>query len=245
MYENARAAVTPDLCSRAPVVSRDHVQCRPAVWPPSPVLIQTRTRFIGLRGALLLCMSTHPGEGHPACLLCGHAALRLWSAVSQQNRTCFCPFTFPSELCPQLALLPTALVLLFLGTCVQTQRTQAEAAPERACASALACAEPQHPHCSLGPLGCPCKTQPLSLRLQSSCGSPALRPPPSTCGTFSPHRGGVVTLGLCDGPVGGGLDSSREVGGPLTLSRLSSAGVLTSSGPWSPCSRLHVCAWVT
>ena len=31
MYENARTLVTPDLCSRAPVVSRDHVQCRPAV----------------------------------------------------------------------------------------------------------------------------------------------------------------------------------------------------------------------
>lgn len=89
--------------------------------------------------------------------------------------------------------------------------------------STLTCAEPQHPHRSLGPLVHPWGTQPLSLRLRSSRRSPALRPPPSACGTFSPHRGGAVI------PVWGGLGSSREVGGPLTLSRFSSAGILTSS----------------
>ena len=66
---------------------------------------------------------------------------------------------------------------------------QAEAAPERACESVLTCADPPHPHLSLGPLARQWGAQPLSLRLRGSCGSPAPRPLPSARGAFSPHSG--------------------------------------------------------
>lgn len=169
-------------------------------------------------------MSTHSGEGHPACLLGGHAPSppleRSLSAGIVRVVVYLCsPLGFALSLpcCPPPWSSSSWAPAFRLGG------WQAESAPEQGCMSTLTCAEPQHPHRSLGPLVRPWGTQPLSLRLRSSRRSPALRPPPSACGTFSPHRGGAVI------PVWGGLGSSREVGGPLTLSRFSSAGILTSS----------------
>ena len=223
----AEGSQTPAQGARMTVPCRGAlllVRCRPAARHPSPVLVQTRTSLTGLRGALLLCMRTHSGEGHPACLLGGHApSPPLGRSLSAGIVRVVVPLCSPLGFALSFPCCPPPWSSSPWAPAFRLGGWQAESGPEQACTSTLTCAEPQHPHRSLGPLVRPWGPQPLSLRLRSSCGSLARRPPPSACGPFSPHGGGAVT------PVWRWAGLLPGGGGFLTLSTFSSAGVLTSS----------------